>query len=324
MSFMLATTTVEGVPTPVLVVDGAHHRLDDLAPELVGAGGGEKGGLGNPHGLMTLLHRWKDAEPELHELAASIRDGSRHATVAAPEREEGWLTPLQYPAKVICTGANYLDHVTKDGGHSGYSKEDSIPVFFLKPPTTTLVGLGRSVRYPAQTQKFDYEVELACIIGTGGRNIPPETALQHVAGYSIALDLSARDWQRHPKHLVKFDLFGAKAFDDSCPLGPGIVPARGVDPTDLDLRLWVNGDLRQDANTSDMIWPVTELIALASEHVTLEPGDVILTGTPSGVGLATGTWLEAGDVIRAEISGGLGSMSVTITPARRTAGEGGE
>ena len=176
-----------------------------------------------------------------------------------------------------------------------------------------MVGQGRSVRYPAQSEKFDYELELAFVIGKRGRRITPEVALDHVAGYTIGLDLSARDWQRHPKHLVKFDLFGGKVFDDSCPLGPGIVPARFVDSADLQLRLWVNGELRQDANTSDMIWPVPELVARLSEHVTLEPGDVVLTGTPSGVGLATNTWLAVGDVIDGEITG-LGSMQVTVVP----------
>ncbi|HEY7813599.1 MAG TPA: fumarylacetoacetate hydrolase family protein, partial [Nakamurella sp.] len=220
---------------------------------------------------------------------------------------------------VICTGANYYDHVIKDGGHSGFSKDDNIPVFFLKPPTTTLVGQGRSVRYPTQTEKFDYELELAFVIGKRGRHIPVEKAREYIAGYTIALDLSARDWQRHPKHLVKFDLFGGKVFDDSCPLGPGIVPARYVDDTSLQLRFSLNGDLRQDANTADLIWGVPELVSRISEHVTLEPGDVVLTGTPAGVGLATGTWMHPGDHLHGEITG-LGSIDVQIVddPAATT------
>jgi 2-keto-4-pentenoate hydratase/2-oxohepta-3-ene-1,7-dioic acid hydratase in catechol pathway len=302
-SFLLATRRVDGAPTPVVVVDGGHYPLADLVPELLVLPGAS--------GLMQVFGRWRAAEPALVAAVEELRSGMRSCRdICAPEEAADWLSPLQYPAKVICTGANYYDHVTKDGGHASFSKEDNIPVFFLKPPTTTLVGQGL-VRFPAQTQKLDYEIELAFVIGERGRNIPVEDAHRYVAGYAVAIDLSARDWQRHPKHLVKFDLFGGKAFDDSCPLGPGIVPARYVDPGDLQLRLSVNGELRQDANTADMIWPIAELVARISEHVTLEPGDVVLTGTPSGVGLATGTWLRVGDVIDCEIAG-LGSMCVEI------------
>jgi 2-keto-4-pentenoate hydratase/2-oxohepta-3-ene-1,7-dioic acid hydratase in catechol pathway len=302
-SFSLATCRVGGAPTAVVVVDGGHHPLVELVPELSVSPGAS--------GLMQLFGRWGAVEPVIVAAVDELRAGTRTCRdVGAPAEIADWLSPLQYPAKVICTGANYYEHVTKDGGHASFSKDDNIPVFFLKPPTTTLVGQG-AVRAPAQTEKLDYEIELAFVIGEGGRNIAMEQARRHVAGYTVAIDLSARDWQRHPKHLVKFDLFGGKAFDESCPLGPGIVPARYVDPGALRLRLSVNGELRQDASTADMIWPVDELIVRISDHVTLEPGDVVLTGTPSGVGLATGTWLGVGDVIDCEISG-LGSMRVEI------------
>jgi 2-keto-4-pentenoate hydratase/2-oxohepta-3-ene-1,7-dioic acid hydratase in catechol pathway len=231
--------------------------------------------------------------------------------LAEPSQLEDWLTPLQYPNKVICTGANYYDHMTKDGGHGAFTKEDNVPVFFLKPPTTTLVGQGRSVRFPVQSTKFDYELELAFVIGKRGRRIAVENARDYVAGYTIGLDLSARDWQRHSKHLVKFDLFGGKAFDDSCPLGPAIVPARFVDEDNLQLEFRLNGELRQDANSKDMIWSVAEQIARISEHVTLEPGDVVLTGTPSGVGLSTGVWTQVGDRLEGRITG-LGSLQIEI------------
>jgi 2-keto-4-pentenoate hydratase/2-oxohepta-3-ene-1,7-dioic acid hydratase in catechol pathway len=133
----------------------------------------------------------------------------------------------------------------------------------------------------------------------------------HVAGYTIGIDLSARDWQKHPKHLVKFDLFGGKAFDNSNPLGPRIVPAPFLDPSDLELTLKVNGDIRQHAQTSQMIWSIAEQIEAITQHVTLEPGDILMTGTPSGVGLSTGTYLKVGDRIDAEIEG-LGCLTVEI------------
>lgn len=306
MTFSLSTVRLDGTPTPVLrLPDGRLYRLTDLAPEILAADPAA--------GLMAVFANWETAEPLL--LAAV--DGLSNSAVdpvAQPAEPEDWLTPLQYPNKVICTGANFYDHVLHDGGHTGFSKEDNIPVFFLKPPTTTLVGQGGSVHYPTQTEKFDYELELAFVIGRRGRHIPVDRAREHIAGYTIALDLSARDWQRHPKHLVKFDLFGGKAFDDSCPLGPGIVPARFIDDTSLQLQFWLNGELRQNANTSDLIWSVPELVSRISEHVTLEPGDVVLTGTPAGVGLSTGTWMHVGDQLKGQISG-LGSISVQIIAA---------
>jgi 2-keto-4-pentenoate hydratase/2-oxohepta-3-ene-1,7-dioic acid hydratase in catechol pathway len=306
MTFSLSTVRIDGMPTPVLrLPDGRLYRLTDLAPEILPAGPAA--------GLMGVFANWETSEPLLLA-AVDALSSSPVEPVAEPAEPEDWLTPLQYPNKVICTGANFYDHVLNDGGHKGFSKEDNIPVFFLKPPTTTLVGQGRSVRYPNQTEKFDYELEMAFVIGRRGRNIPVDRAREHIAGYTIALDLSARDWQRHPKHLVKFDLFGGKVFDDSCPLGPGIVPARFIDDTDLQLQFWLNGELRQKANTSDLIWSVPELVSLISEHVTLEPGDVVLTGTPAGVGLSTGTWMHVGDQLKGEISG-LGSISVQIIAA---------
>jgi 2-keto-4-pentenoate hydratase/2-oxohepta-3-ene-1,7-dioic acid hydratase in catechol pathway len=186
-----------------------------------------------------------------------------------------------------------------------------MPTLFFKPPATTLVGSGKSVRYPTQSKKFDWEIELAAVIGKRARRVRAAAALDCVAGYTIGIDLSARDWQFHPKHLVKFDLFGGKGFDDSCPLGPKIVPARFVDHGNLQLRLYVNGELKQNANTRDMIWSLAEQIEAMSEHVTLDPGDVILTGTPAGVGLATGTYLKVGDRIDAHIDQ-LGQLSVEV------------
>lgn len=307
MHFSLATLRIDGSPTPVLTVDDRHYRIADVAPEVLAPDP-----LG---GLMTVFSHWAETEPVLLAAAKRLTDNaSAHPAVPDPRRLEDWLTPLRYPNKVICTGANYYDHVTKDGGHSDYNKEDNIPVFFLKPPTTTLVGQGKSVRYPVQSDKFDYELELAFVIGKRGRHIATEEARDYIAGYTIGLDLSARDWQRHPKHLAKFDLFGGKAFDDSCPLGPAIVPARFVDDGNLDLKFRMNGELKQEATSKDMIWPVPELVSRISEHITLEPGDVVLTGTPAGVGLSTGVYVHVGDRLHGEITG-LGSLQVEIVAA---------
>jgi 2-keto-4-pentenoate hydratase/2-oxohepta-3-ene-1,7-dioic acid hydratase in catechol pathway len=197
------------------------------------------------------------------------------------------------------------------------------PFFFLKAPTTTIIGPYDPiiVRSPEQA-RYDWEAELAVIIGVGGRDILREDALVHVAGYCVANDVTARGYHRRqsvPADAFTYDWFAAKSMDSSLPLGPGITPSFQVpDPQDLRLRLWVNDELQQDESTSDMVCTVAELVSAASEVVTLEPGDVITTGTPSGVGAGRGLFLRAGDVVRATIDG-LGTLeNKVIDPAGST------
>ncbi|MFF8227508.1 fumarylacetoacetate hydrolase family protein [Streptomyces caelestis] len=304
MAFSLATLRVAGSPTPALSINGRSWALADVAPEVLQP---------DPsRGLMNVFDHWERTEPLLVDAAGRLAAGvDTTRPLPAPATLEDILTPLQYPRKVVLTGANYYEHMRGDAGHSDWEKETKVPLFFLKPPTTTLVGPGRTVRYPEQSEKLDYEIELALVIGKKARHLTPENAMECVAGYAVAIDLSARDWQRHPKHVAKFDLFGGKAFDDSCPLGPGIVPARFVQHDDLRLRFWLNGELKQDASTKDMIWSIPEQLVGITEHLTLEPGDIVSTGTPAGVGLATGEWMKPGDLMEGEITG-LGRLSVEI------------
>jgi 2-keto-4-pentenoate hydratase/2-oxohepta-3-ene-1,7-dioic acid hydratase in catechol pathway len=305
MTYSLATYRLD-VPTPVLLVDGAAYRIADVAPEVLEP---------TPaRGLMSVFDRWSETEPVLQAAAEAIADGEAPTPVPHPAVEEDVLTPLQYPNKVIGVGANYYDHMKADAGHLDWDKNTKIPVMFFKPPTTTLVGQGRSVSYPQHVAKFDYEMELAYVVGKRGRKIPATEAMDHVAGYTLALDMSARDMQRNPKHLVGFDLFSGKGFDDSCPLGPAITPARFVDPENLQIQFWRNGELKQKASTKDMIWSIPEQIEYISNQITLEPGDVVLTGTPSGVGLATGSWTKVGDSLEGTITG-LGTIHVEIVDA---------
>jgi 2-keto-4-pentenoate hydratase/2-oxohepta-3-ene-1,7-dioic acid hydratase in catechol pathway len=307
MTFALATIRHDGHPTPAIEVGARWYALADLAPQVLEP---------TPsRGLMNVFEHWTAREPVLVRLADGIASGDVAAAALSPAPTPNqFLTPLQYPSKVVLMGANYADHMAKDGSFlNAKKKEESIPVLFFKPPTTTLVGCGKSVRYPAQSDKFDWEGELGAVIGKRARRVSVAEALDHVAGYAVGIDLSARDWQFHPKHLVKFDLFGGKGFDDSCPFGPKITPARFVGHDALWLKLWVNGDLKQDSNTSNMIWSLAEQISAISDHVTLEPGDVILTGTPAGVGFASNTFLHVGDKVDAEIEG-LGRLSIEIVP----------
>ena len=255
--------------------------------------------------MLELLADWAAAERVLRGL--DVAD----APVIA---YDALLAPLRWPRKVVCAGVNYRRHMREMGGE--IPARGWRPFFFLKAPTTTVIGPRDPiiVRSPEQA-RYDWEAELAVVIGVGGRDIPPQDALAHVAGYCVANDVTARGHHRReavPADAFVYDWFAAKSMDGSFPLGPGITPAFQVpDPQDLRLRLWVNGELQQDESTSDMVCPVAELVAAASEVVTLEPGDVIATGTPSGVGAGRGLYLRHGDVVRTTIDG-LGTLENTV------------
>ena len=262
--------------------------------------------------MLELVSDWRSAEDVLRGLEAGD---------APPVDHDALLPPLRWPRKVVCAGVNYRRHIQEMGGE--IPAEGWRPFFFLKAPTTSVIGPRDPivVRSPDQS-RYDWEAELAVVIGIGGRDIPTERAVAHVAGYCVANDITARGRHRRqavPAEAFAYDWFAAKSMDSSLPLGPGITPAFQVpDPQNLRLRLWVNGELQQDESTSDMVCPVAELVSAASEVVTLEPGDVITTGTPSGVGAGRGLYLRAGDVVRATIDG-LGTLENTvIDPAGET------
>jgi 2-keto-4-pentenoate hydratase/2-oxohepta-3-ene-1,7-dioic acid hydratase in catechol pathway len=254
---------------------------------------------------MELLGDWRAAEPVLRDL--DIAD-------APPAGAASLLAPLRWPRKVICAGVNYRRHMREMGGE--VPAEGWRPFFFLKAPTTSVIGPYDPivVRDPARA-RYDWEAELAVVIGTAGKDIDTERAVAHVAAYCVANDLTARGYHRRdvvPADAFAYDWFAAKSMEGSLPLGPGLTPAFLVpDPQDLRLRLWVNGELQQDESTADMVSPVAALVAAASAVVTLEPGDVIITGTPSGVGAGRGRYLHGGDVVRVTIDG-LGTLENTV------------
>jgi 2,4-diketo-3-deoxy-L-fuconate hydrolase len=254
---------------------------------------------------MELLGDWAAAEPVLRSLD----------TVDAPPVDyDTLLAPLRWPRKVICAGVNYRRHMAEMGGEipaAGWR-----PFFFLKAPTTSVIGPRDPILVKDTARaRYDWEAELAVVIGTAGKDLSAERAMAHVAGYCVANDVTARGYHRRevvPADAFGYDWFAAKSMEGSLPLGPGLTPAFLVpDPQDLRLRLWVNDELQQDESTADMVCSVAELIAAASEVVTLEPGDVIATGTPSGVGAARGLYLRGGDVVRVTIDG-LGSLCNTV------------
>ncbi|HLV73757.1 MAG TPA: fumarylacetoacetate hydrolase family protein [Vulgatibacteraceae bacterium] len=222
------------------------------------------------------------------------------------------LAPLLRPGKVLAVAANYQEHVTETGGKR-IDKSRISPRLFLKPGTA-VSGPGEEIALPSVSPSVDWEAELVAVIGRGGKDIPVEDALGHVAGYTIGNDVSARkmdyghERDTEDPAVAFFDWLNGKWLDGFAALGPWLVTADEVpDPQKLEVTLEVNGRVRQHGDTGQMIFNVAELVAFASRLMTLEPGDVLYTGTPSGVGLASGEFLSAGDEMTVRVTG-LGSL----------------
>lgn len=250
-----------------------------------------------------------------HEATLRALDPSDGAVVA----DAVLIAPITYPRKLLCAGANYYGHAEEMG--TARPSPDAAPFFFLKPPTTTIVGDNATVAYPSAKQdpRLDWEAELAVVISRPARGVATEDALDYVAGYTAANDLSARGLFSRPDAVMApfaFDWMLHKAQDGFCPLGPAIVPIWYVqDPQALAIGLSINGKVMQDSNTSDMVAGVRQLVSAASHAMTLEPGDVILTGTPAGVGVPRNEYLHPGDLVTVTIEK-IGSLTTHIGPPR--------
>ncbi len=249
------------------------------------------------------------------DLLGLIESGTRAGD--GPERDAAsvrLLAPVLRPPKLLALDANYQDHILEGGGKPA-DKQRIVPKLFLKP-SSAIVGPDAPLCLPSISSTTDWEVELAVVIGTRCRNVAVEDALGMVFGYTIANDVSARttDWGVERDENVWnqfFDWLNGKWPDSFAPLGPYVLTADEVsDPQQLDISLHVNGDQRQQSSTRHMIFTVAETIAFASRFMTLEPGDIIETGTPSGVGAASGTYLRSGDVMEARIE----KLGVLRTP----------
>ncbi|MEI6373663.1 MAG: fumarylacetoacetate hydrolase family protein [Actinomycetes bacterium] len=255
---------------------------------------------------MAILDDWDTASAALRSFDAATADVIEGVVL---------LAPLMYPRKLICAGANYRDHVREMTG--GEPAPGWQSWFFLAPPTTSVVGPGEDVLISGDpADKIDWEAELAVVMAHRVRDLAVDEVEQHVAGFVVFTDISARGLsaRENPPHpAFAFDWISHKAQDTFSPMGPAVVPTWQVeDPDSLGIKLWVNDELKQDGNTRDMIIGWRQLIADVSRRITLEPGDVIATGTPAGVGAAAGTFLTAGDVVRVEIDG-LGALTNPIT-----------
>jgi 2-keto-4-pentenoate hydratase/2-oxohepta-3-ene-1,7-dioic acid hydratase in catechol pathway len=223
--------------------------------------------------------------------------------------------PIPRPRRnIFCVGKNYHAHAKEFAG-SGFDSSaksggdiPTVPIIFSKVPES-VIGHGEAILFPAGvSEAIDYEAELTVIIGKGGKGIRKQDAMQHVWGYTIVNDVTARDWQgRHSQWLL------GKSFDTFCPMGPWAVTADEMDGQDTQVRCWVNGELRQDASTRDFIFDIPTVIECISAGITLHPGDVIATGTPVGVGIGfkPPKYLKPGDVVKIEIDG-IGVLENTL------------
>ncbi len=273
---------------------------------------GERAGLSFPHRMLDFIELGPTAVMELGRLIEAA-DGRWPVGGALPLANARLLAPIPRPRKnIFGIGLNYIDHVAESAAALDTSPDlPKQPVIFSKPPTA-VVGPGDPVVHNAAiTQQLDWEVELAAIIGTTAKRVERTNALTHVFGYTVCIDMSARDNRRAGQWIY------SKGQDTYAPMGPCIVTADEIpDPQTLDLWLSVNGVEKQRSNTSHMLFKVDELIADISQGITLEPGDIIATGTPEGVGAGRNPqeFLWPGDIIEAEVAG-IGKLRHAIIAA---------
>ncbi len=266
---------------------------------------------GVPADLVALLAQG----PEALARIAGLVSQAGPAVPMVPLGEVRLLAPIARPPKILAAAGNYQEHL-EEGGAPRVDPSRVVPKLFLKP-ASTILGPGEAFHLSPISRTIDWELELAAVIGRPCRDVAEEDALHAVAGYSVINDISARsmDWglaDRQPGDWNGFfDWLNGKWLDGSAPLGPWFVTADEVpDPQGLRMELRLNGEVRQSADTSGMIFGVAQLVAFASRFMTLEPGDIIATGTPAGVGATTGTYLADGDLMEATIEG-LGTL---VTP----------
>ena len=263
-------------------------------------------GLKDAGSVLGLLREWDKAHPLLE---AAIKNVDPKGGVAMTD--VSLLAPILYPGALYCAGANYWDHLEEMAeiakrvtGKAPAMTKAKDPYFFMKTTAGAIIGTGTPARLPSFSRQVDWEAELGAVIARPTRNISEERALDAVAGYLIVNDLSARDLMKREGSPFGMDWVGQKCFEDAAPMGPWFTPAAYIrDPNDMAIKLWVNGVLKQNSNTAKLVHNIAEQIAYLSRHFTLQPGDVIATGTPAGVGMPRGEFLKVGDEVKIEIDG---------------------
>jgi 2-keto-4-pentenoate hydratase/2-oxohepta-3-ene-1,7-dioic acid hydratase in catechol pathway len=275
-----------------------------------------------PSSVKEVLERGPACLDQVHQIAASSGQ-------AVPPDSVRLLAPILRPGKVLALAGNYSEHIREAAVKRGFKlglsdspRQTTVPRPFLMP-STAVIGPGDTIPWPVYSEQIDYELELAVVIGKDAKYVDGAGALDFVAGYTIANDVSARsvtfskNRQKRPWDEF-YDWLNGKWADGFCPLGPYLVTKDEVpDAQNLNMRLEVNGQVRQNANTAQMIYSVADIVSFLSHLMILEPGDVICTGTPAGVGVATGNFLKAGDRIDCTIEG-LSMLTNTLgsRPAR--------
>jgi 2-keto-4-pentenoate hydratase/2-oxohepta-3-ene-1,7-dioic acid hydratase in catechol pathway len=307
MSWIALASQRRGHTTAPAVVVGQQQLVD--------LGRAEAAGVPRPAaawvegGVAAMLADWPRASAWLREAAGPLTEAVAAGRVEATPAGGAVAAPFR-PERIFCAASNFVEHANEMGTVLA-EKASSKPYMFLKL-RNAVIGDGEAIRMPPETKQLDWEIELGAVIGQRCRRIGVDRALEAIAGYTVVNDISARDLNVRSDYPFKFDWFQGKAHDTFAPLGPWIVPAWQVpDPQAVHLELKVNDRTMQEDTTANMIWTVREQIAYLSTIVTLEPGDVIATGTPTGVGMGRGVFLKRGDRIAATIRG-IGTLSNTV------------
>lgn len=314
IQFALGRYLAGATPALAIAIGSRHVDLKALA-DAVSAHGGHDVSWPEKITLMHMLADWENYFFRLQQMAQLAHETGLLSSVPALDFSAAasrLLPPIERPYKIMCAAANYKAHVAEMRasnftGPANAPKTEATaalrPYHFFKAPSC-MIGPDDEIVLPSAEHKIDWEVELGAVIGKPGKNIPAANALDHVAGYVVVNDISCRaaTWRADRPNL-RSDWMSGKSYDTFLPVGPWFVPSAFVpDYRAMQLQLWVNGELHQDGYARDMIFSTEEQIAYLSEMMTLEPGDLVVTGTPAGVGQGKGVYLKPGDVVEAEIS----------------------
>ena len=300
-NFSLANLNTSDGDRAAICLPAGYFRLDLLGTEHMAVS------------LRSLMDLWATKYPQVVELAQRCATQGEGSPAFVSAAEARLTTPIRFPNKMVCVGGVYRDHLLEFNLPA--ERWAKMPMF-MRPPTTSLVGPGCEVPIPPNTKEFDWEVELALVLGARLTDGDLESARAAIAAYSVGIDLTCRDLlDRNAPAGV--DLVRAKSQDNMAPMGPTLVPAElAGDPQRLGLRLYVNDEIKQNGNTSDMLYSVYEQVANISRFITLEPGDVVFTGSCAGSGASIGQFLKPGDRVRAEIDK-IGRLDISIGEARQ-------
>ena len=271
--------------------------------------------------MLALLSAGAKGLRATKQAAASAEDKEPNGKTIHALSKVRLRAPMPNPRKVFCLAGNYQDHIEEGGGKMG-AQDKETPRVFMKPPTTTVIGPGDRILIPPIANSIDWEGELAVVIGRNTKGVKAKDALKYVAGYTVMNDVSERELvikkRTDSRPLDEwFDWLNGKWLDTFAPQGPWIVTSDEIkDPQVLDISTFINGERKQHNNTGQMLYPVNKIIEYISAIITLEPGDLISTGTISGVGATTGTFMKKGDKVEIEISG-IGVLKNSVAASKK-------